>query len=480
LEQKGRLDPARTIHIALQIAEALQAAHARGVIHRDLKPANVQLVEQAGDPDFVKLLDFGVAKITESNVKLTQTGMIVGSPAYMSPEHASGKTVDHRTDIYAFGVILFEMLTGRIPFPGKSATEILLGHMSASPPSPRDLNPAIPPLLESIILACLAKNPSDRPQTMDEVQGQLAACQARSTGQMPASLSQALGPTLPPDTIATGAGTAVGGQNGPASSTPPTRRHAIVVASVATVLVLSGLAAGLLLFRRGAPPPPRRVDATTVDSRVAIQPDSAPAVDEIPVAAKKNTTRRQRTRTRRPPRKPMADEHADDRQKAEQEKRRHDARPAAAKRKEEEEKRQPGEARRSRVEIRSEPTNASVFSNGRLLGRTPLPVDAPQPLRLVLVLGGFHTQQLDIGPQTRSPLLVRMRPLGDPNRSFSRLEDLYRSGRLSRFEYGMRKMRLRQQLESELAVLKERYYVRKEIGWTEYLRLHDRIRASYQ
>ena len=480
LEQEGSLDPARTIHIALQIAEALQAAHARGVVHRDLKPANVQLVERGSDPDFVKLLDFGVAKITESNIKLTQTGMIVGSPAYMSPEQASGKTVDHRTDIYAFGVILFEMLTGRIPFPGKSATEILLGHVSAPPPSPRNINPAIPPPLESIILACLAKDPGDRPQTMDELRGQLVACQAKSTGQMPASLTQALETTLP--LIGTGTGVAVGEPEGPASLTLPTRRRPIVVGSVAAVLLLSGLAVGLLLFRRDASPPVR-VDAAT-DTRAAIQPDSAPTVDATSLP---DSGKIRKTRTRRRPRKPVptpiADEHADDRHKAEEEERkRKEAARAAAEQKEQEEKRRREDAlrdQRRRFEIRSEPSNALVYQAGKPLGRTPLVLDARQPRSLVLVLGGFHTQRVEIGPRTPSPVLVRMKPLGDPARSFSRLAELCRSSRLGPLECSLRKMRLTQQRDGELAEARDRYNQRR-LSWKEYRELIDRIHGRYR
>jgi serine/threonine-protein kinase len=176
-QQPGhRLPPARAIAIAHQVTEALAAAHAKGIVHRDLKPGNITLVTRDGRPDFVKVLDFGIAKLTEQGAtQLTKTGTIMGSPAYMSPEQAMGKGVDHRTDIYALGVILFEMLVGSPPFVGETATAILLAHLSAPVPPPRSLCPDIPDALQAIILQCLAKNVAERPQTMQALGGMLAA-----------------------------------------------------------------------------------------------------------------------------------------------------------------------------------------------------------------------------------------------------------------------------------------------------------------
>jgi hypothetical protein len=165
------------VHIALQLAEALAAAHTKGVIHRDLKPANIQLVKRGAEADYVKVLDFGIAKLVEGGTQLTKTGMIMGSPAYMSPEQASGKHVDARTDIYAFGIILYEMLVGAPPFVGDSATQILLAHLTIPPPAPRTICADIPEGLEQIILACLAKLPEGRPQTMSAVTDMLTPWQ---------------------------------------------------------------------------------------------------------------------------------------------------------------------------------------------------------------------------------------------------------------------------------------------------------------
>ena len=157
----------RALDIAAQIADALAATHDAGIIHRDLKPDNVMLCQRPNDPDFVKLLDFGLAKMmAEGPQKLTAAGVILGTPQYMSPEACESKKVDHRADIYALGVLLFQMLTGQVPFDGESMGSILIKQVIEAPPAPRGLSPMIPPAVEQIILRCLAKSPDARFQTM--------------------------------------------------------------------------------------------------------------------------------------------------------------------------------------------------------------------------------------------------------------------------------------------------------------------------
>ena len=164
---QGRMDARRAVHIAVQIASALGAAHEKGVIHRDLKPANVILVEQNGDPDFAKVLDFGIAKLIQGETKqLTKTGIVMGTPAYMAPEQASGEKVDARTDIYALGIMLYEMLGGAPPFTGENPTQVLVAHVTRPPEPLRTHNPEIPEGLEQVILSCLAKDPDQRPASM--------------------------------------------------------------------------------------------------------------------------------------------------------------------------------------------------------------------------------------------------------------------------------------------------------------------------
>jgi serine/threonine protein kinase len=164
----------RIAHLAIQIAEGLGAAHAAGIVHRDLKPDNVFVLERKGD-DFIKILDFGVARMAQNAKRLTQAGTIVGTPHYMSPEQALGHEVDHRGDIYALGVILYELLAGRVPFDGDHYLAVLHQHLQAIPPAFSALDPPvrIPASLERIVTKCLAKSPGDRFATMAELAREL-------------------------------------------------------------------------------------------------------------------------------------------------------------------------------------------------------------------------------------------------------------------------------------------------------------------
>jgi len=158
----------RSLHVGAQIASALASAHAAGIIHRDLKPDNIMLMARLGDQDFVKVLDFGLAKMFSAATAVkTAAGVLLGTPQYMSPEACESRgDVDHRTDIYALGVLLFQMMTGVLPFDGESMGEVLVKQVTALPPAPRALNPAIPPSVEQILLRCLAKPVDARFATM--------------------------------------------------------------------------------------------------------------------------------------------------------------------------------------------------------------------------------------------------------------------------------------------------------------------------
>jgi serine/threonine protein kinase len=172
----GQLLPfSRTKKIFLQICSALSAAHSRGIVHRDLKPENIYLVDFLGEGDFVKLLDFGIAKLTEVNEegrKLTKTGMLFGTPEYMSPEQARGEHVDHRVDVYAMGCILFQLVTGRVPFEAENFMGVLSMHLTEPPPE----IPAVvferigaPAELAFVIDRALHKNRDQRYQTIDDL-----------------------------------------------------------------------------------------------------------------------------------------------------------------------------------------------------------------------------------------------------------------------------------------------------------------------
>ncbi|HQF22817.1 MAG TPA: serine/threonine-protein kinase [Polyangiaceae bacterium] len=176
LATKGTLEPARGVAIAMQMCRALAAAHAKGVVHRDLKPENIFLCVDEVGQEQVKIVDFGIAKLRDvtkegeqaERRKLTKTGMIFGTPEYMAPEQASGKNVDDKVDIYAMGVILFEMFAGSVPFSGDTFMAVLTAHMTEAVPAIRDFNPSSPisEALEQAIYRALNKKPGLRHESM--------------------------------------------------------------------------------------------------------------------------------------------------------------------------------------------------------------------------------------------------------------------------------------------------------------------------
>ncbi|MBC8132290.1 MAG: serine/threonine protein kinase, partial [Deltaproteobacteria bacterium] len=172
LKREVVLSQSRALSIAAQVADALGASHSHGIIHRDLKPENIFLITRRGDPDFVKVLDFGLAKLTQVEEKVThktRAGSVMGTPYYMSPEQGEGKVqIDHRADIYSLGIILFEMLTGKVPFGGEGYGEIIVKHITHLAPSARKINPRISAAIEMALFQALAKDREDRFQTMHE------------------------------------------------------------------------------------------------------------------------------------------------------------------------------------------------------------------------------------------------------------------------------------------------------------------------
>ncbi|HWE31239.1 MAG TPA: serine/threonine-protein kinase [Polyangia bacterium] len=164
---RERMPVPRALDVLTQIVDALEAAHEKGIIHRDLKPQNIFVVER-NEKTSVKLLDFGIAKLADSDASVpkTRSGVAMGTAGYMSPEQARGKNVDHRTDIYALGCLAYEMLLGRLPFVADTAIDILAMHLAAAPPAPRTLWAGMPAGLEKILLQALSKEPDGRPSLM--------------------------------------------------------------------------------------------------------------------------------------------------------------------------------------------------------------------------------------------------------------------------------------------------------------------------
>jgi serine/threonine-protein kinase len=198
--ERGTMSPLEIVHIAKQIAEGLGAAHDAGIIHRDLKPDNVMLLRRGEDRDFVKILDFGIAKVGGEGKRLTRAGSVFGTPHYMSPEQAAGAPVDPRTDIYSLGIIMYEMAAGRVPFDAENFMGILSQHMYKAPDSVRSLRADLPPALDAIILRCLSKKLENRFATMAEL---IRDLEKFAVGQIPESvpeiMARAPGADAPPD-----------------------------------------------------------------------------------------------------------------------------------------------------------------------------------------------------------------------------------------------------------------------------------------
>lgn len=176
LRRNGRLSVARVGRLLNQICEVLQAAHSEGIIHRDLKPANLMVVDPDTPYEKIKIMDFGLAKLaspTVSMMNITEenTEFAVGTPGYMCPEQAKGEEMDHRGDLYSIGIILYELLTGRLPFTGGSTMDIMIAHVQETPPSfaAIGLIDAVSPAIEKVVLDCLQKDPQDRPSSAREL-----------------------------------------------------------------------------------------------------------------------------------------------------------------------------------------------------------------------------------------------------------------------------------------------------------------------
>jgi serine/threonine protein kinase len=269
LSEEKIIAESRVIQIGIQMMKALEAAHTAGIIHRDMKPANVVLIEKDGNKDFVKILDFGIAKMTgldEQQTSLTRPGMTMGTPQYMAPEQAAGKPLDARADIYAVGAILYEMLTGTPPFTGLSVMEVLTRKLTQPPPpfSSRNIKDGHPEL-EAIVLACLDRKADNRPQNctivaqrLQQVLDTLEDPEARKKRPSAANLQNTAEFELAPVPSIKPKGWALPFLGGVA---------AIAIAGVV------GWTLGLLSFIKSPPPPPS-LTVTTPSSFVLVLPST--------------------------------------------------------------------------------------------------------------------------------------------------------------------------------------------------------------
>jgi len=195
IDQLGRLPLGHALRIARQIAGSLAAAHARDIVHRDLKPENVFLVRdpEAEGGERTKILDFGICKVGTQHAALTQAGTMIGTPVYMSPEQCRGAgEVDHRSDIYAFGCLMFHMITGRPPFLGEAPGELIAAHLREDPPPASRYVLELPVAIDAVLARCLAKSPADRFASMTELQDVIGELCVQADGSWPA------GPDAPP------------------------------------------------------------------------------------------------------------------------------------------------------------------------------------------------------------------------------------------------------------------------------------------
>jgi serine/threonine-protein kinase len=307
LKVDGAMSVSRALRVARQVASALEAAHRVGIIHRDIKPENVMLIRVGDDPDFAKVLDFGLAKLIEgtpdpalSAASLTQHGMVFGTPDYMSPEQATGKKLDLRTDVYALGASLFEMLTGRPLFHGASPMAVLVQHVREAPPHLVDFAPQLAHLdaVDRLVQRCIAKSPDDRPATardliaaidrvVDGLPSAPVATPGSETMSMPAlprvprtggqslwveRLDETGSTTTAPDRIVSGLADKL--EPAPAGTSQPVRRRRLWLVAVGGLAFGAG-GAGIWMATRGS----------TAASRSASITDDAASIDAAATVA---------------------------------------------------------------------------------------------------------------------------------------------------------------------------------------------------
>lgn len=289
VKSKGSLEWGRVKSIMLQICDALSSAHEAGIIHRDMKPENCYRIKRGSNKDFIKVLDFGIAKVTsdegDGGRSLTRTGMIFGTPEYMSPEQAKGEKVDHRVDVYATGVIMYELLTGRVPFTADTFMGILTKHMFEAPAAPSTIVPGsvIPHEVEAIILKALQKDREYRFQSMDEMAEAIRGV-GDGTGAVAVVQEEVATPTTGQIRFADGSVHGAGAVFDDDLDEPAgTSKGPIIGLAIAAVLVLGGVGAYAAGLFDGEPPPPEKTPVVA-KSDPKPPPETKDADPKTPVA----------------------------------------------------------------------------------------------------------------------------------------------------------------------------------------------------
>lgn len=277
--EKGKLAPEAALPIARGLLSALRHAHGLGIVHRDLKPANIMLAPHGETSCLVKLLDFGLAKTIGGDAEgnhqpLTQAGMVFGTPGYLSPEQAAGGAADARSDLYSFGVVLFQMVCGRPPFVRAEMLEVVRDHVLTPPPRPTEFTPTLSPQLERAILKALEKDPAKRFQSAEEFQEALGRCPEASAvaeGRTPAQPAAAMKIARPSmlDRIV--------------HFVRLHRRGVLTIAGALTLNIVAGLIVAVL-YRQAPNPVPKANPPPTAAAPSAVVPASASARRHLAMA----------------------------------------------------------------------------------------------------------------------------------------------------------------------------------------------------